>query len=238
MSILINKDLLWVSVPRCASVSIEKTLMNDKNIQAEHYFKYDELIIKNKENINIPFHFHAPLSNLYEHFGKKESICITRDWVERWLSSFEHMFICIKRDNFNSIIDWEDVDNNFIYDAFNEEFSNNLYSMSHEGSAACYSKLVKEDIDVILDKSVYYRSMLILCSQKYWKDNEKCTYEFDISEMYKFENFISDRYNMDFKIPHINRGSGIKSKIIIDDKLKNHLWNIFEKPYESRKRLL
>jgi len=237
MSILINKDLLWVSVPRCASISIENALMN-KNIKVDHYFKYDELVIKNKADNNIPFHYHTPLSSLYEYFGKKESICITRDWFERWLSSFEHMFLCVKRDKLNAVIDWKDVDNDFIYEVFNENFSNKLYSMTDEGELECYSKLIKEDISIAYDKSIYFRSISILCSQKYWKDNEKCTYEFDISEIYKFENFISDRYNIDFKIPHINSGSGIKSKILIDDKLKNHVWNIFEKPYIKRNQLI
>ena len=41
MSLCINNDLIWVSVPRCASVSIEKTLASSEleiNFYKKKYF--------------------------------------------------------------------------------------------------------------------------------------------------------------------------------------------------------
>ena len=92
MSILINNNLIWVSIPRCASLSIEKTLMNIKELKTKHFLDYNNLILQNKIDEKIPFHYHIPLDLLYRRFGKKESICITRNWFERWMSSFEHIF--------------------------------------------------------------------------------------------------------------------------------------------------
>lgn len=228
MSILIDNNLIWVSIPRCASLSIEKTIMNINELNSIHYLDYNNLIIHDV----LHSHGHFMLNSLYQVFGRKETICITRDWFDRWLSSLEQIFKIIKMDNLTPIIDWIDVDNNFIYDTFDSKFSNDIYS--GDSSLECYYKLIKKDNNISNNLNGVIN---ILRSQNFWKNNEKCTYEFDIHEIYKFENFMSNRYNVDFRLPTINASSGIKSKIVIDDKLKNHVWNIFESIF-VRKNLI
>ena len=75
-------------------------------------------------------------------------------------------------------------------------------------------------------------------SQKHWKENQPCTYEFNIKELYKFEEFIQKRYRISFNLEHLNSTLKIKNKIKINDELKNHLWNVFEKPFERTNKLL
>lgn len=238
MSILINNELIWIAIPKCASFSIEKAIMSTDELNPIHYLGLNNQIIENNLKEKIPFHYHFPLNELYEGFGKKETICINRNWIERWISSLEYIFKVMKYDNINPIIDWCDVDNNFIYDTFDKQFSNDLYALLDDNTIKCYLKLVK-NFDVSDSKREKFFDVIpILRSEKFWKNNENCTYEFDINEIDKFESFISNRYNVNFKVPVMNQSSGVKSKIIIDDKLKNHLWEVFESPFIKRKELI
>jgi hypothetical protein len=80
--------------------------------------------------------------------------------------------------------------------------------------------------------------LCVLQSENHWKENQPSTYEFDIKEIHKFEEFIEKRYGVSFKIPHLNSTPKIKNKIEINDELKNYLWNVFEKPFEKRNSLI
>ena len=108
MSHLINNELIWISNPRCASNSIETALRNSK-LKLETYDPNDMLS-----------HYHVPLNHCLETWGKKESICITRDWLSKWLSSLNYIWDTIEfYSNHTPICKWEDIDNEFIYKTFN-----------------------------------------------------------------------------------------------------------------------
>jgi len=224
--ILINNDLIWVSVPRCASFSIEGKLFNSGlNIK----YADDEYVR----------HQHKRLDALYSYFGHKESVCITRDWFDRWLSGIRHVWQCILDDGLTSIVNFENIDNDFIYNNFDVEFLKKLY-LSEDDIFECYFKLVKEDINhSTAKKTKLFTSLMMLMNQKYWKCNETCTYEFDITELDKFEKFIENRYNIDFKLEKLNVSEKINNKIVVDEKLKDWVWEIFElTPFKKNKTIL
>ena len=75
-------------------------------------------------------------------------------------------------------------------------------------------------------------------SQNQWKLNKKCDYEFDISEMDKFSDFIYERFGERLDIKKLNEGNKSHSKIVVDDELKNWVWDKFEKPFEKRNSLI
>ena len=84
-----------------------------------------------------------------------------------------------------------------------------------------------------------------MTSQNFWKNNEKCTYEFDILEIDKLQDFFYKKYNENLIIPNINPNelfdletSNKKHKIIIDDKLKYWYWEMFEKRFEKTNKLI
>jgi hypothetical protein len=231
MSLLINNDLIWVSIPKCASFSIETTLFKS-NLNITPYSEYKYLIREKK------MHAHYQLSTLFNEFGRKETVCITRDWLDRWVSGLEFLWKSINKDGINTIIAWEDVSNDFIYNTFNKEFSNILYTKSHNEWKSIFDKnIVKKGYD-ISNKFTDFSMLCVLLSQNYWKENKACTYEFNIKEIHKFEEFIQKRYSVSFKIPHLNSTKKIKNKIEINDELKNYLWNVFEKPFEKRNALI
>lgn len=224
MSICLNNDLLWLSIPRCASASIEKAIIDSK-IPMEFYLKPDH-------------HYHVERKLLYNKFGGLETVCITRDWFERWLSGLKHIWMTIYNNNMLPIIDWHEMNNDFIYNTFDVNFVNKVYNNNPADFIDIFSKLLKNKEDYVNLKTVKHSTLKILCSQNFWKGNEKCTYEFDINEINKFEEFIQNRYNLDFKTQKLNNDPKIYNNIIVNDELKNWVWNTFEKQFQKRNELI
>jgi hypothetical protein len=56
--------------------------------------------------------------------------------------------------------------------------------------------------------------------------------------MFGFENFISNRYNIEFKVGKFNKGKYKKNKIIKDEKLRKWVYENFEKRFEKRNSII
>lgn len=225
MSLLINNDLIWISVPKCASVSIETALIDseiDIRLLPDHRYNYE------KKNL----HSHIRKDIIFNEFGIHPTVCITRDWFDKWLSGLEFIWTYILSKNLTPIINWNELDNNFIYKTFDINFYKDLHNMKFE----IFKRLINNPIIEI--NKLNPEVLVVLLSQNYWKGNQPCTYEFDIKEIHKFEEFIQKKYNIPFNIPHINSTPKLKNKIEINDELKNHIWNVFEKPFEKRNQLI
>jgi hypothetical protein len=245
MSLCINDDLIWISVPRCASYSIENTLFNS-SLNIKHY-KYGNDRV-------YPKHLHVPSTLLYNKFGKKETIVIKRNYFDRWISAFQHMFLSYEQNNIELLCKWEEVDNEFIYSNFSKEYIDSIYALNiNDLNVVNYKdtiwikEIIKQNtfkfksIDSkvqVTDFAIQGAPSLMLLSQMLWVDNKKCTYEFDITEIDKFEKFISNRYDIDFKLEKLNESHPIKNNIVKDDKLKKWVWDNFEKPFEKRNSLI
>ena len=229
MSLRINNDLIWISVPKCASLSIEKALINceiDVRLHPEYRYIYEKKKL----------HGHIQRDILFNEFGIHPTICITRDWFDRWLSGLEFIWNCILSSNLTPIINWNEIDNEFIYKTFDINFSKHLHYMEPETYNEIFKRLVNNPI---VEINEHIPGVLtVLLSQNYWKDNQPCTYEFDIKEIHKFEEFIQKKYNIPFNVPHLNSTPKLKNKIEINDEFKNYIWNVFEKPFVKRNSLI
>ena len=231
MSLCIDNELIWVSVPRCASVSIEKSLSNSQlNIR---YYKKSMFFDKD-------IHLHIQLKTLYDYFGLKESVCIKRDFVDRWLSGLEHWWWTMSITGLEPIIPFNNIDNNFIYTHFTDEMIDKMY---------VYEPLyvgIDNDIDMdymglkhelntafSITKNIKLQTYLpmLLISQKFWTNSKKCTYEFDFKDLNLFEEFISNRYSTKFELEHLNSRTKTKTKIVKDNKFENWIWEKFEKRF-------
>jgi hypothetical protein len=226
MSHLINNELIWISNPKCASVSIERALRNSK-LKLEMY-----------DPNEMTGHYHTPLNECLSTWSNKETICITRDWISKWLSSLNYLWDTIEyKSNHTPICKWEDIDNEFIYNTFDIHFLNHLHSMDGNGLGyqKCFLKLVKEEHEPLKNIS---NGMVTLISQRYFKSNKKCTYEFDIKEIDKFVDFIENRFGERLIIKNTNQSTKRPNKIVIDDELKSFIWENFEKRFEKRNELI
>jgi len=228
MSHLINNELIWVSIPKCASYSIELALLNS-NLKIKKFITSTDI-----------GHHHIPLNQCISKFGNKETICITRDWFSKWLSSLNFIWDVIEfRTEFTSKCKWEEMDNDFIYNIFNTDFLNHLHYTTENGYKKCFSMLLKNNEEDLLNVPYNITSTIgTLISEKYYKSNQKCTYEFDIKEIDKFVNFIENRFGEKLQIENVNVSTKRLNKIIINDELKNFIWNNFEKRYEKINKII
>ena len=246
MSILINNNLIWVSIPRNASYSIEKAIVTS-GVKIKHWntlYKTENMIFSDVKTENVInknwLHHHINKKQLQMSFGMKETFCIKRDFSYRWISTLEHFWdVCIRHHKLTPIINYEDIDNEFVYKTFNTTFGNMLYN-DNMGLIKCTSMLVKQSMEEMLNNGKYdtIRLSHIFASQNKYLDGEKCTYEFDIKELDKFKTFYEKRYDVKIDIPYENASAKKSNKIILDDDLKNHLWEVFEKPFAKEKKYL
>ena len=233
MSHLINNELIWISIPKCASYSVEQALRNSK--------LKSELIDENDKTT----HYHTPLNRCLEQWGNKETVCITRNWLSRWLSSLNYVWdnIEFEGEYYTPVRKWEDIDNEYIYKTFNTDFLNELHLISNDigrygtnsGMKSCYFKLVNEEPNPSIPHTVGIDTLL---SQRFYKSNKKCTYEFDISEIDKFTDFIEDRFGERLIVNHSNKTSKRPNNIIVNDELKSFIWENFEKRFDKRNHLI
>jgi hypothetical protein len=111
-----------------------------------------------------------------------------------------------------------------------------------EGITLIREKIHNLDIKFLKDKNSNWNTedalYGIFYSQSYWLNCKKCTYEFDITEIEKFEKFISDRYLIDFKIPTLNTTIKYPNKIIPNEELKNWVFENFEKRYTNNVKII
>jgi hypothetical protein len=192
-------------------------------------------------------HAHVPINTLYSKFGLKDSLCIRRNYVDRWVSSLRLVWGNMLDKGLEPIIKWQDIDNNFIYEKFDEEYINSIHNanpialeindtqFSRDYIEKLNNRFIKNNNNDFLNYNSLYFTFY---SQSYWTGNKKCTYEFDISDISKFQEFISDRYSIDFKLHHINESSKIPNKIIVDDTFKSWVFNNFEKRFLPVKKLI
>lgn len=237
MGLLINNSLIWISIPRCASTSIENALLST-NLKIKKTKSFEETPYR---------HFHIPLDKLYSEFGYNKTICVKRNWFEHFISGLQHLYREIENSEIYTVKKkWVDIDNSYLYDIFDDEFVNALYANRYEDIEvwnAPFLKLINETEIKNLTQNdqsgnpVVWLSVLL--SQNFWTLNQKCTYEFDINNLDLFEDFIYDTYNEKIKIPKINQTNKVlTNKIIVDDKLKQWVWDKFEKRFEKRQNLL
>jgi len=223
MSLLLNDELIWVSIPRNASNSIEKALYKS-DIKIEHCNnKYTDLNPENKSFQHVHYH----LNFLSYHWPNKKTICIKRDWLERWISGLEHFWRVMDISSITPIIPFDEIDNDFVYKVI--PHLQNAFLTSN-GMLNGMQFFIKEDIKKIpINES--YLTLNLLYPQQWWLGNKTCDYEFDVKEIWKFEKFILDSYNTKIELGNFNKSIGLKNKVVYDDNLKNALWEILVKPY-------
>jgi hypothetical protein len=229
MGYLINDSLIWVITPKCASSSIENALLNS-NLKLKRW----------DEHIKVDRHIHVSLNDCLNKFGKKETVCINRDWFEKWLSALNFIWDNIEsQKEFTPICKWENINNEIIYNIFDNEFINTLYSLDEGSAKKCFSKLLKNDTKHIIDvPDGIYGIVNVLISAHHWKSNQNCTYEFDIKELDKFVNFIEDRFGEKLIIENKNTSTKRLNNIIVNDELKSFVWEKFENRFEKQNKLI
>lgn len=237
MSILVNNDLIWVAIPKCASISVAHAL-KDSSLHTERY-KFIQNFSRSLSN-QFTVNNHIRKKELVEYFGSKKTFCIKRDWFERWLSCLSQLWFVFESTRIKPNIAIEELNNDFIYSVFNEESIDILYNLDDKKLFDNFLKKIIKNPEN-LDSSQYFfiRSALFTFrSQNFFTENEKCDFEFDIKKLYLLEDFILNRYGVKIKISHENASHKKPANLILDQKLKDHMWNIIESPFVKKLQVI
>jgi len=235
---LLRNDLILLNIPRCASYSTENSIIKS-NIEYQYASTIDKKIVSYnstnlddfyKNTIHLP-HGHFRLNDCYRLFGRKDTISITRDYFDRFLSSLTFFYELINYQN--DILDVNIIDIEFIKKTFNSNFVYIIENQPKELKTLLINLFGIDDTNLNIQLS---KSLLIFNSIRWWQSNEIVKYEFDINELNKFKEFIENKYNTEITIPHENKSNKniIFPNLIINDGLKSYIWETFEKKYHTK----
>ena len=120
---LINDDLIWICIPKNASFSIHLALNNANNLNIQYSSIYNIRNLNHYKGLtgypNEKYsHLHIPKNYLIEEWGNKETICITRNFVDRFISAIQFVWSRIEKNGYTPIIPIYEIDNEFIYKLF------------------------------------------------------------------------------------------------------------------------
>ena len=277
--ILIENEVVFLSVPKNASISVHYAL-EESDLQIEptwQYKDYAKAALENNSryyhfsNHKIKIHIHLTTDEVYQFLNKKvPTIFIKRDYCERFISALNYIlnFQIVKAYSyeysdilFNDIL--PNIDNNWIYETFTKDIIENITFHStvnkkilqsdttesyedvvHKLIISSLNRFVKNKKRIKIPKpnqrrfpSNKYINFNILNSQEIYKSGYTPKYIFDICELYKLENFIEEKFEKQIKIKKENSldKTLIKTNFINDTKLRNWVWDNFEKQYFTRK---
>jgi len=267
--ILIENEIVFVSIPKCASISVHFAL-EKTNLKIEPTFRTEHYDVGNGLNVpdfingdsfsKIKKHGHQSIAQIYRFLNYKvDTIAIKRDYFKRFLSSFYYVIgwwipMVYKMDYIPN-----KITNDFIYKYFTDEVISMIMQSCYDNSRSFefHSKMkellikpliqnfivgydnenTKSKLELMLSNDSTYISYEILASQECWKSGYKPTYEFNIHELFKLEDFIFERYGQKLNIGQNNETNykNIPINIFEDQKLKDWVWNKFEKQYHIKK---
>ena len=248
----LEKDLILLNIPRCASSTTEYAIVKS-NLSYQYIIPNDPKVSKNpkvadiimsstdtsKEDfydelstkVMIP-HIHVKLNDMYKNFGVHESVGITRDYLDKFLSTLRYFYDFAITANIPLVKPVDEVTAEFIIDAFNIEFFN-ISESKEEDTSFAVERLIKPEA---IEFATPFNFPVIFNSAKWWTSGHKLTHEFDIKELDKFKTFIENRYNTEITLVDKNRDTHVDfPNLIVNSKLRDHIWNTVEKKYHVKK---
>lgn len=240
---LIENKFIYISLPRCASTSFMASCVK-QNLDIKHhndnYNINNQLIHTQYDNINqihfqdfeIEFvHVHESISLLKEKFGYYyDVISVRRNKYERFISLWKHILKMFYRynnlDTFNKLSNLT-IDEVLLYK------TNDLQSVeSVEEVVEIFIKNYK------LNLTETGRTMLRILIFPYskWHNHDPDIIWFDFNELYKLEEWVSNKLNMNFKLMNLNTSQHFDSKLELNDEFKEKYDSIYL-PYDGVKNV-
>jgi hypothetical protein len=221
---LINKDFVFLPIPKNASTSIVYSIMKwgiDVDFGSVHINKTMSNQLKNDSEF---WHPHYVIDYLKKKFPNKEIIAIKRDSTNRFISALKYMIIRCKKENINLKYDFENLSENNIIEIFSNlflELNSFLNSSTHNEMEA---KLLDSNIRNIIKKylSDDYKNLnnmylLNFTSQYFWGLND-CDIIIDIKNLSEFESHIK-KVKKSFNLIKSNISDEVHLKIKKTEKL-------------------
>jgi hypothetical protein len=277
--ILIENEIVFLSVPKNASISVHYAL-EESELKIEPTWDYEFWAKKALESYSPQYHFsnhkikihnHLTTNQVYYYLNKKlPTIFIKRDYCERFISALNYILnfqiVNAYGYEYSDILNNDilpNIDNDWLYKTFTKDIIEKItfhimvnVKMFHSNTIESYEDIVHKSLISSLNKFVKnkkrikipktkdirfpnpkYVNFNMLGSQEIYKSGYIPEHIFDIYELDKLENFIKEKFGKEIKIKKENSAdkSKIKTNFINDDKLRNWVWDNFEKQYFIKK---
>jgi len=227
---LVDEKFLFISLPRCASTSFFISCLK-YNLKVNHLnSKFDnqhENIpnfskMPNEDLADALGHGHESIVGLKQKFKNKiPIISIKRDPYDRFISTYKHIVDELYRINeikIAKIFQYLNVDNIFFFDS-NDIIGNNINNIILD---FLKQNKIKEYPEYLLNMlNILYRQL------SYWHNHDPNIIWFDIKELNKLEEWVSNQLNIDFKLEKINSSQHFE----INLKLDNNFIKKYDKIY-------
>lgn len=243
----VENKFLFLSIPRCATVSFETSLV-------EQGFKikyYPNILTEKRVNMGLlPInHGHQAISVLEKNLLINESvkdetteidrISIYREPLERFISGWKYVLKNIKIVDEKSYTILKTIDNK----EFIDRFSSIITSPLDITKPPTFDKLLGPILsyDLLTDKKFtnsrnVFESTLTPPSR--WHENNVKIRFFDIKNLSELENYVREKTNKDFVLKKINDTFDIETSLIIDEDLKKFYFSKIEIPQKIIKSVI
>lgn len=238
---LINNKFLFISLPRCASTSFYISCIKN-NLEIKHY--NDEIDLK-REQVNLSetnlekfsdslMHGHENIDDLYYKFGSNlEVISVYRNRHERFLSLWKHIIDEYYR--IGEISEFEKLTKLTIDDIlfFNKQ---DIYDIDY-----VINNFLR--LNKINTKNQYLKSILEILYKplSYYHKHDPNIIWFNFNELYKLEEWVSNKLEMNFKLEKVNSSQHFDCNVSIDDHFiekYNNIYDIFDNIRKNEKTLI
>lgn len=210
---IINDKVVFVPIPKNASWSVEDTC-----IEYGFDLKYPSKLWENSIKLKTKSpqkHLHTTINDIIDYFGVNyEFVCIVRNSTDRLVSAWKY-FVSGMVDEVNEDLGTriKNVGNDFLMNFIKENYASfhNVYS-SLDTRKFLLEKLVDElgiSKEYKIDKNFLKRysiHIFTFVSQYQWIQNDKVkVIEFNFDDLSKFEEYMSTKFDVDFKLIHRNQ---------------------------------
>lgn len=240
---LVENKFIYVSLPRCASTAFMASCVKH-NLDIKHYdnkYNMNNQLIYSKYNNISEIHFedfdkkfshnHEPIRLLKEKFGYHyDVISVRRNKYERFISLWK--FLLKKFHEYNQL----DTVNKLSNLTMDEILS---YKTTDLQSSESIKKVVEIFIkNYKLKLDVPHKTLLKILITPYsnWHNHNPDIIWFDFNELYKLEEWVSNKLNMDFKLMNLNTSQHFDSKLELNDEFKEKYDSIYL-PYDEIKNV-
>lgn len=231
---LVDNKFIYINLPRCASTSFVISSYR-RNISLKYYTSIVESVneiadmtLPDEEYADNLMHPHEPIHQLEEKFGNNyEIIAVKRDRHERYISLWKHILDEVHRTG--DLHSFEILSNLTEKDIF--IFTPNEISIKDNETI---KKVVNEKFinKLGLTKDNPYLSTILtiaLTPYSHYHNFDKRIIWFDFNELYKLEEWTSNKLELDFKLDKINSSQHFDCNLKLNDSFIEKYNSIFDR---------
>ena len=238
---LVDNKFIYLSLPRCASTSFYISCLRN-NISVEHsdesmFDKWNSDIDLNLDNETLAdflVHSHEKIVDLKTKFGNSyDVVSIKRNRYDRFVSLWKHII-----DLANSR--FPNVDVNKLKQMSAEQIlfytKDDLISDSRK-EYVLNSFFDDNDLDDYRDSYMMTMIYILINPTSYWHNNDQNIIWFDFDKMNEFEEWVSNKLDIDFALEKSNGSQHFDCNLKLDDnfiKLYDSIYDYYDLPKQIK----